>query len=199
MIDFIHGLRYDDLPAAVVEQARRCLLDLIGTAAGGSTTDAARIIRNHAARHYGAGEQGASLLFDGRRVSAPGAALAGAMLIDSLDCHDGHVLTKGHVGVAVLPALLAFARVERWLRDVERDELHFHIPVVRNDRERGEEGRLQTFRLALGRRDVFLQERDIALALHRQQIRNSKYALTLAEALANTLALGVGVGCCLRH
>ena len=28
-------------------------------------------------------------------------------MIDSLDCHDGHVLVKGHVGVAVLPALLA--------------------------------------------------------------------------------------------
>ncbi|MEJ7707654.1 MAG: MmgE/PrpD family protein [Nocardioidaceae bacterium] len=29
------------------------------------------------------------------------------MTIDSLDGHDGHVLTKGHVGAALLPALLA--------------------------------------------------------------------------------------------
>src|SRR5579871_6055938 len=110
LTDFIHGLRFDDLPEAVVAQARRCLLDLIGTAAGGSTTDTSRIIRNHAARHYGAGsEDGARLLFDGRRASPAGAALAGGLTIDSLDCHDGHVLTKGHAGVAVLPALLAFA------------------------------------------------------------------------------------------
>jgi 2-methylcitrate dehydratase PrpD len=47
------------------------------------------------------------MIFDGRRVSPAGAALTGATTIDSLDCHDGHVLVKGHVGVAVLPSLLA--------------------------------------------------------------------------------------------
>ena len=31
-----------------------------------------------------------------------------AAAIDVLDAHDGHVLTKGHAGAAVLPALLAF-------------------------------------------------------------------------------------------
>lgn len=112
MFEFIHSLRYEDLPAEVVAHARRCLIDLIGTAAGGSTTDAARIMRNHAAKYYGAGEISARLLLDGRRVSPPGAALAGGTLIDSLDCHDGHVLTKGHMGVAVLPALLAFTESE---------------------------------------------------------------------------------------
>lgn len=48
-------------------------------------------------------------MFDGRRASMAGAALAGGMTIDSLDAHDGHVLTKGHAGVAVLPTVLAFA------------------------------------------------------------------------------------------
>jgi 2-methylcitrate dehydratase PrpD len=119
VFEFIHGLRYEDLPDAVVAQARRCLLDLIGTAAGGSTTETAQIMRNHAAKFYGAGENAARLLLDGRRVSAVGAALAGAALIDSLDCHDGHVLTKGHMGVAVLPALLAFAEAE--MLDDERE------------------------------------------------------------------------------
>jgi 2-methylcitrate dehydratase PrpD len=108
VIEFIHGLRFEALPEAVIQQARRCLLDLIGTAAGGSTTDTARIMRNHAVLCFGAGSgNGARLLFDGRRASPPGAAMAGASTIDSLDCHDGHVLVKGHVGVAVLPALLA--------------------------------------------------------------------------------------------
>jgi 2-methylcitrate dehydratase PrpD len=106
ILHFIHQLRYDDLPAAVIAQAKRCLLDLLGTAAGGHTTNTARIIRNHAVRMFGA-ERGARMLFDGRRVSPMGAALAGGMIIDSLDCHDGHVLVKGHVGVAVLPSLLA--------------------------------------------------------------------------------------------
>ncbi len=108
VVPFIHDLRFDDIPADVVEQAKRCLLDLIATAAGGITTELSRIIRNHAVRQFGAGgDNGARLLFDGRQASAVGAALAGGMTIDSMDCHDGHVLTKGHVGVAVLPTLLA--------------------------------------------------------------------------------------------
>ena len=107
-IEFLHQLQFAELPEAVVTQARRCLIDLIGTAAGGHTTEASRIARNHAVRQFAPGTgNGARLLFDGRRVSPLGAALAGGLMIDSLDCHDGHVLVKGHVGVAVLPALLA--------------------------------------------------------------------------------------------
>jgi 2-methylcitrate dehydratase PrpD len=117
MIDFIHGLRYEDLPPEVIDQARRCLLDLIGTAAGGSSTDAARIMRNFAVRSFGG--DGARMIFDGRQASAAGAALAGATMIDSLDCHDGHVLVKGHVGVAVLPALLALFDCDCILDDRE--------------------------------------------------------------------------------
>ncbi len=90
-------------------QARRCVLDLLGVAAGGTQTQLSRIIRQHAVRHLSAREQEARLLFDGRRASMAGAALAGGMTIDSLDAHDGHVLTKGHAGVAVLPTVLAFA------------------------------------------------------------------------------------------
>lgn len=108
LIDFIHRVRFADLPETVVTQARRCLIDLIGTAAGGYTTEVSRIIRNHAVCQFAPGiGNGARLLFDGRRVSPLGAALVGGLMIDSLDCHDGHVLVKGHVGVAVLPALLA--------------------------------------------------------------------------------------------
>lgn len=119
-IRFIHDLHYGDLPDHVVRQAQRCLLDLLGTAAGGSVTDTSRLIRNHAVRHFGAGSgRGARLLFDGRRVSPPGAALVGGMMIDSLDCHDGHVLTKGHAGVAILPSLLALMDAEG---EVSQDE-----------------------------------------------------------------------------
>ncbi|MCC7446343.1 MAG: MmgE/PrpD family protein [Anaerolineae bacterium] len=108
VIEFIHSLRFDQLPDDVIRQTQRCLLDLIGTAAGGSTTDTARIINQHAVRYFAAGfGKGSPLLLDGRRASPPGAALAGGQMIDSMDCHDGHVLCKGHVGVAVFPALLA--------------------------------------------------------------------------------------------
>ncbi len=107
-VDFIHGLRHADIPESALHAGRRLLLDTLGTAAAGSATRASRILREHAVRYHGAGEAGARLLFDGRRVAPQGAALAGAGTIDSLDAHDGHRLTKGHAGVTVLPALLAF-------------------------------------------------------------------------------------------
>jgi 2-methylcitrate dehydratase PrpD len=105
---FVRDLAYDALPPDVVACAQRCLLDLIGVAAAGSRTPVAAIVNAYASTQMAARGREARLLFDGRRASLPGAAFAGAATIDSMDAHDGHVLTKGHSGVAVLPALLAF-------------------------------------------------------------------------------------------
>jgi 2-methylcitrate dehydratase PrpD len=106
-VEFIHDLRLTDIPETARHAGRRALLDTLGVAAAGSATGASRILRDHAARHHGAGAAAARMLFDGRRVAPPGAAMAGAGTIDAMDAHDGHRLTKGHVGVAVIPALLA--------------------------------------------------------------------------------------------
>lgn len=106
--EFIHELQWRDLPSAVMDQAQRCVLDLCGVAAAGRSTAMAQIIRGHAVDHFGAGRTSARLLFDGRPVSPVGAALAGAVSIDSIDAHDGFNPAKGHAGVALLPALLAY-------------------------------------------------------------------------------------------
>ncbi|SIS50522.1 MmgE/PrpD family protein [Paracoccus saliphilus] len=117
--DFLHDTSAADLPDEVLALGRRWLLDLLGVAAGGSRTSLSRIIRNHAAEHFAAGSKGAAMLMDGRRVSPAGAALAGGMTIDSLDGHDGHKLTKGHVGCGLLPALLAISQAEGLTDDRE--------------------------------------------------------------------------------
>ena len=109
VIDFIHGLDLDDLPREVVGRAKRCVRDLIATAAGGATTPLSRIVRDHCARQFLCPGEGSRMLFDGRRVGRVGAALAGGMTIDAYDAHDGHRLAKGHAGVAVLPAAFAYA------------------------------------------------------------------------------------------
>lgn len=111
--DFLHDLRWRDLDPQIRDYARRWLLDLIGVAAGGVGTSLSTICRNHAARQFGPGDLSARMLFDGRAVSPAGAALAGGMTIDALDAHDGHKLTKGHVGCGVLPALLALSEAEQ--------------------------------------------------------------------------------------
>ncbi len=109
---FVRTLSFDALPPDVVQQAQRCLLDLIGVAAGGSRTRASAIARAYAAMHLCGRGNEARMLFDGRRASSAGAAFAGATTIDAFDAHDGHVLTKGHAGVAILPALLALADLQ---------------------------------------------------------------------------------------
>lgn len=104
---FVRELAFDDLPADVVAQAQRCLLDLTGVAAAGSRTPAAAIANAYAIRQLAGRDHDSRILLDGRRAGLAGAAFAGATTIDAFDAHDGHVLTKGHAGVAVLPALLA--------------------------------------------------------------------------------------------
>lgn len=106
---FVKRLSYDDLPPSVVEQARRLLLDLCGVAAAGSTTAMSQIARDHVADYSAVPGRSARMLLDGRWTSPTGAAFAGAATLDSFDAHDGHELTKGHAGAAVLPALLAIA------------------------------------------------------------------------------------------
>ncbi len=101
---FIHNLQWHNLPQDVRNQAQRCLLDAVGVAIGGRQTDLSSIICNFAAAVYGG--QGAQIWFDGRQVSPPGAALANGMTIDSLDIHDSSRPTKGHAGVALVPAVI---------------------------------------------------------------------------------------------
>ena len=106
-VSFVRKLAFGDLPPTVVAQATRCLLDLIGVAAAGTPTRASAIARSYAASQLCGRDETARILFDGRRAGIAGAAFAGATTIDALDGHDGHALTKGHAGVAILPALLA--------------------------------------------------------------------------------------------
>lgn len=110
---FIHETHFDSLPESVKASARYWLLDLLGVAAAGTTTQLSRIVYNHAETQFGADQLTSRLLFDGRHVSPIGAALANGMTIDSIDAHDGHKLTKGHVGCGTLAGLLAFADAEK--------------------------------------------------------------------------------------
>jgi 2-methylcitrate dehydratase PrpD len=103
-LDLIHGLQWADLPARVQEQTELCLLDLIGVAAGGVGTRLSGIIRDHAAETFGGP---VPMLFDGRRASAAGVALAAGMTIDALDGHDGYNPAKGHIGCPLFAAALA--------------------------------------------------------------------------------------------
>jgi 2-methylcitrate dehydratase PrpD len=103
--EFAAETTWGSLPCAVRQTAGRCLLDLAGVAAGGYPLPHASIVRNHVLAR---GAQGAApVWFTGQSLAPADAAWANATAIESLDAHDGHALTKGHAGVALLPGLLA--------------------------------------------------------------------------------------------
>ncbi|MEE9333091.1 MAG: MmgE/PrpD family protein [Granulosicoccaceae bacterium] len=124
-VEFIHSAKWANLPASTQLMAKQCLLDLLGVAASGTRTHLSRIISDHAAQHFAAGDsgRGARLLFDGRSCSPAGASLSNGMTIDSIDAHDGHKPTKGHAGCGVLPAVLAILDSETLAANVTEEEL----------------------------------------------------------------------------
>lgn len=99
------------VPDSALDFAATLLIDTLGVAAGAVNMQAGRIARDHAARFMAASDpaDAAPLLFDGRMASLTGASFALASQIDNLDGHDGYNPTKGHIGCAVVPALVALA------------------------------------------------------------------------------------------
>jgi 2-methylcitrate dehydratase PrpD len=103
---FLADLTWADVPDPVRHQIKRCLFDTLGVAAGGYGTRLSAIIRDHAAEDM---PGPVPILLDNRTASRSAAAMAGGMMIDSLDGHDGYNPAKGHIGCPLLPALLAIA------------------------------------------------------------------------------------------
>lgn len=98
-------------PEDVLRRSALLFLDTLGVAIAAGPMEPGRIARDVATLLFCAGDEAsaARMLFDGRKVSAAGAAYAAATQIDNLDGHDGYNPTKGHVGVVVAPTLVILA------------------------------------------------------------------------------------------
>jgi 2-methylcitrate dehydratase PrpD len=83
---FTTEIRFEDLPANVVEESKRILLDSIGCALGGLSHPKGTIGVQYA-RLMGAGAPGAqaTILGTGEKVSTVGAGFANGELINALD------------------------------------------------------------------------------------------------------------------
>ncbi|ALJ19234.1 MmgE/PrpD family protein [Microbacterium sp. No. 7] len=106
LAEFAASAAYDTLPADVVSESKRILLDSIGCAVASLGDEGAR--RGVAyARTLGGAAGDATILGTGERTSVPAAAFANAELINALD--QDAVLPPGHVTPYVLPGALAAA------------------------------------------------------------------------------------------
>jgi len=102
---FATGTRYEDVPASIVRQAKNVLLDSIGCALGGATTDPGKIAIA-IARTLG-GPPECSILGTGDKVSITNAVLANGQLVNTLDFDT--VMPGGHTPPYIVPTVLAMA------------------------------------------------------------------------------------------
>lgn len=98
-------LTWDDLPPEVQRQAKRCVKDIVATAAGSRCLPAYESMLRLVTAQYAPGP--APLWFSGHAAGLLGACYFNAQVVDSLDCHDGFRPNKGHCGATVVPAALS--------------------------------------------------------------------------------------------
>jgi 2-methylcitrate dehydratase PrpD len=110
LAEYAAALRYEDLPAAVVRQARECIIDTVAAAICGAAMPWSRIVVDYAER-TGPGGQCHILGRPGPAVQAPAAALANGALAHAFELDS---LTRpgagAHPGATVLPPALAIAQ-----------------------------------------------------------------------------------------
>jgi 2-methylcitrate dehydratase PrpD len=105
--DFVAGARWADLPETVRRKARLCLLDSLAATVSGGRARVSRIAGQFAAR-YLPGEE-ATILAQGGKASAAGAAFANGAAANALDSDDSARYAYGHAGAQLFPTALALA------------------------------------------------------------------------------------------
>ena len=108
---WLAGLAYDDIPAAVVADAKLRFLDIIGVSLAASAAPAGEIARRTALR-LGAGDE-AQILGFGDRVPAASAAMANGTMAHALDFDDTHNESVIHVSAPVVSAALAAGQLTK--------------------------------------------------------------------------------------
>ena len=109
LTNYVHRLRFEDLPGEVVESAKLVLLDYLASAMAGYKVN--RIFNEALWGVVGdmGGKKESRVLFQGARLPAPHAAMMNAAYGHGADLDDGHRTAQGHPGVGTIPVALALA------------------------------------------------------------------------------------------
>ncbi len=101
------GTRYEDLPAAALESAKREVLDSLATALGGSSKAGVGELVDMV-REWGGSEQSTIIAY-GLKCPAPNAAQVNGTMIHALDYDDGHQVALVHIGCVAVSTCFAVA------------------------------------------------------------------------------------------
>jgi 2-methylcitrate dehydratase PrpD len=111
LADHFVGLRPDDVPPRLIEDAKTLVLDYLAVGLAGSQTDSGKIAARFAAETGGVAE--ATIIGDGRLVPAVHAAFANAIASHSVELDDVDVLALFHFSPPVVSSALAVAEREQ--------------------------------------------------------------------------------------
>lgn len=109
--DWVVQMRYEDLPASVIEAMKVFITDHFGCVIGGTVKESSRII-TEVTTAWGPANGTCTLVGRSMRTSAPMAALVNGTSGHALELDDDHREGTQHTGVAVLPAAFAVGEQE---------------------------------------------------------------------------------------
>jgi 2-methylcitrate dehydratase PrpD len=104
---FVTETTWAQLPAAVHQKARMCLMDDLAATISGAQTRVSRIAAEFASTRMSGQE--ATIVLHGGRSTAAGAAFANASAANGLDTDDSARYSYGHAGAQLFPTALAVA------------------------------------------------------------------------------------------
>jgi 2-methylcitrate dehydratase len=112
------NLRYEDLPPAVIQTAKRVIIDSIGCALGGYDSAPEKIARDLA--DMTSSKQAATVMVSGLKTSPELATFANGVMIRFLDYNDGYTSTgeSGHPSDSIAAVLTAAEINQRSGKDV---------------------------------------------------------------------------------
>lgn len=117
LIDFIYALKYEDLPPEVIGQAKKCLLDYLGTTLGGARTATADKVRNFLL-HFEDKPQSTAIGYH-QKTDLFKAALINGITSHVLELDDGDRRAAVHPSAPIISALLPLTEKE----NIEGEEL----------------------------------------------------------------------------
>ena len=110
LADVMARTRYEDLSPPVIEDARRSVLDWLGSCLAGAVEPPSRMAHRVVA---GWGQCDEATVFGAHRASAAAAAFANGVSSHILELDDVHKRSTLHPGAPIIPAALAVAERER--------------------------------------------------------------------------------------
>jgi len=106
-VKHLTGTRYEDIPDAAVESARKEVLDSLATALGGSSKAGVGELVDMV-KEWGGSKQSTVIAY-GIKCPAPNAAQVNGTMIHALDYDDGHQVALVHIGCVAVSTSFAVA------------------------------------------------------------------------------------------